>query len=67
MTMQLLNDKQVATLINMSPSWIRVQRWKRKTSQQHCFTLDPVMIGTSPRYRAKEVHAWIASLEHGGC
>lgn len=62
----LICDKEVARLIGMSPSWVRVQRWKRRSEQEHVFNIDPVMIGTSPRYRIEQIEAWIISLEAGG-
>ena len=62
----LICDKEVARLIGMSPSWVRVQRWKRRSEQEHIFNIDPIMIGASPRYRAEEIEAWVASLENGG-
>lgn len=62
----LICDKEVARLIGMSPSWIRVQRWKRRKGVEHTFTVDPVLIGTSPRYRAEDVNSWIDSLNTGG-
>lgn len=59
----LICDKQVAQLINMSPSWVRSQRWKRKHNLDHSFTVDPIMIGTCPRYKQCDVENWIYSLE----
>jgi len=61
----LICDKEVARLIGMSPSWIRVQRWKRRKGEEHTFIVDPVLIGTSPRYRVDDINAWIASLGIG--
>jgi len=59
----LLNDQAIAKAASMSPSWVRVQRHLRKRGKPHTLTIDPVMIGSSPRYRTKDVEAWIASLE----
>ena len=63
----LICDKEVARLIGMSPSWVRVQRWKRRSDQEHIFNVDPIMIGASPRYRTEDIEVWIASLETAGC
>jgi predicted DNA-binding transcriptional regulator AlpA len=63
----LICDKEVARLIGMSPSWVRVQRWKRRKKEDHVFTIDPILIGSSPRYKAEDINAWIASLEKAGC
>lgn len=58
----LLNDKAVARLISMSPSWVRGQRMKRRRGQAHSFTVDAVLIGGSPRYQREAVSAWLAQL-----
>lgn len=58
----LICDKEVARMIGMSPSWVRVQRWKKRTGQEHVFTVAPVTIGTSPRYRREDVELWMATL-----
>lgn len=62
----LMCDKDVASLVRMSPSWVRVQRHKRKTGKEHSLVVDPVMIGTTPRYRKEEIEAWLESLSNGG-
>lgn len=62
----LICDKEVARLIGMSPSWVRVQRWKRRNGEDHTFTIDPILIGSSPRYRAEQIDTWITSLDTEG-
>ena len=57
-----MDDKGLASTICMSPSWVRVQRYKRRKGFSHTLTIDPVMIGTSPRYRIEDVEAFIESL-----
>lgn len=58
----LLTDKDIAHMFGMSASWVRQERFKRRNGQDHTFTVDPVMIGRCPRYKAKEVHQWMDSL-----
>lgn len=66
MTFTLLCDKDVASLVRMSPSWVRVQRHKRKAGKEHSLAVDAVMIGTTPRYRKEDIDAWLNSLFDGG-
>ncbi len=56
---QLLADIAVARALSISPATIRQQRFRRRHEMPHWFTIDPVMIGSVPRYRASEVHAWL--------
>jgi hypothetical protein len=55
----LLNDTQVARLLNFSVAWVRKERWKRKTGQTHVLGVDPVIIGNKPRYRFSDIQDWI--------
>lgn len=55
-------DKDVARLFSMSPSWVRVQRHKRKHELDHVLAIDPIYIGSSPRYIKTGIDALIASL-----
>ena len=55
-------DKDIACRLNLSPQWVRGQRHKRRRGEPHIFTLNPRYIGTSPRYLADEVEAFIASI-----
>mgnify|MGYP000038220784 CR=1 FL=1 len=57
-----LNDSAVAETVCMSPSWVRVQRYKRRNGLPHTLNIDPVMIGSSPRYRVEDVEAFIKEL-----
>ena len=56
------NDNDIATRLNISSSWVRGQRHKRRHDQPHVLNIDPCYIGTSPRYAVAEVEAFIASL-----
>lgn len=58
----LLTDKDLAQICGMSPSWVRQQRYRRRHGMDHALTIDPVMIGRCPRYKAQEVEEWISSL-----
>ena len=60
---QLLNDKDLAALCGMSVQWVRAERLKRRRGDKHALTIDPVMIGKSPRYRATDIMRWIEELE----
>lgn len=61
----LLRDKEVAKLLGMSQSWVRVQRWKRSVNQPHSLKIDAIMIGKAPRYRLSDVEEWLDSLQAG--
>ena len=60
---KLFNDSKLAELLSLSRSWVRKQRWLRRGGQPHVLTIDPIMIGSAPRYRASDVEAWLATLE----
>lgn len=62
MHLQLINDQGVAEITSMSTGWVRNQRWRRKHDEEHSLTIDPVMIGSSPRYRLDDVMAWVDGL-----
>ena len=60
-----LSDKEIASELCMSRSWVRKQRWLRRCGEDHVFTVDPILIGKTPRYRRDAVEAWINGLaEH---
>lgn len=54
------SDKDVARRLNLSPSWVRGQRHKRKHGLPHIFNIEPRYIGSCPRYVVEEVEAFIA-------
>ena len=58
-----LNDKDIASELCLSCSWVRKQRWLRRHEKEHVFTVDPVMIGSAPRYRNQDVREWIDALD----
>ncbi len=58
---RLVDDAYIAKRISMSPGWVRKQRFNRRHGLPHVFDIDPVMIGSAPRYRLEDVLAWISS------
>jgi predicted DNA-binding transcriptional regulator AlpA len=61
-TNRLLRDADIAGLLGMSKSWVRKQRMLRRRGSDHVLAVDPVMIGSAPRYWLADVQAWFASL-----
>lgn len=61
-TKQFYNDKEVARLLGMSVSWVRVQRFNRRHGKPHVLDLDPVQLGSSPRYERTAIEQFIAKL-----
>jgi len=53
----LISDRDIAEHLSMSRSWVRQQRLLRRRGEPHFLTIDPVMIGTSPRYRVEDLDA----------
>lgn len=58
------SDREIASQLRMSVSWVRKQRWLRRHGDDHVFTVDPVMIGKTPRYRQGDVLSWIEGLDN---
>lgn len=58
----LIGDREIADLLSLSQSWVRVQRYKRRHKLPHLLTIDPVLIGSVPRYRIDDVNNWIKAL-----
>lgn len=59
---EFYSDKDVARILNMSPSWVRGQRFKRRRNEPHVLELDARMIGSCPRYVRTEVEALVEKL-----
>lgn len=57
-----LNDKDIARKLNLSTSWVRGQRHRRKKGLPHFLTIDAKYIGTCPRYLRGEIEAFVASI-----
>lgn len=60
---EFLNDRDVATILNVSPNTIRVQRHYRLHGKDHYLKIDPVRIGSLPRYRREDVAALVGQLK----
>jgi len=58
---RLYADADLSLAFRISRSWIRKQRMYRRQGLPHCLTIDPVMIGSVPRYKLSEVQAWLDS------
>lgn len=56
------NDKDVARRLNLSTSWVRVQRHYRSKGKPHVLTVDPKYIGKCPRYLRADIDAFVASI-----
>lgn len=62
----LLTDREVADLLSFSVQWVKQQRHKRQSGKPHNFTIDPVSIGSSPRYKLQDVLDWLDKLKEQG-
>jgi len=58
----LLNDREIAHRVGFSPGWVRLERFRRRHGQPHTLTIDPLIVGTKPRYVAGEFDEWFAKL-----
>ncbi len=56
-----VDDAWIAERIRMSVSTIRGQRFKRLHQREHWLTIDPVYIGSKPRYRLADVRDWLST------
>ena len=59
---KLLNDNDVASLVSFSVAWVRKERWLRRAGKPHSLNIDPVIIGSTPRYRSSEIYKWLKNL-----
>ncbi len=57
-----LTDKDVARYLNLSPSWVRGQRHKRRHGIPHVLEVDARYIGSCPRYLATEIEAFAKAI-----
>jgi len=57
-----LTDKDVARCLNLSPSWVRGQRYKRRHGLPHILDVDVRYIGSCARYLRSEIDAFVAGL-----
>ena len=61
----LYTDRDIATLLGVSLSWVRVQRHNRRHGKPHDFPWDARRFGSCVRYVRAEVHAFIKLIEDG--
>ncbi len=54
-----VDDHWLAQRIGMKVATIRSQRFKRRHGLPHWLDLDPVMIGSKPRYRLSTALNWL--------
>jgi hypothetical protein len=55
-----VNDVWLADQLLMSVATIRSQRFRRRHGLDHWLHLDPVMIGSKPRYDRAKAELWLA-------
>lgn len=65
MPIELCSDSDLASLLRISRSWVRKQRMYRRAGLTHALTIDPIMIGSRPRYRLADVEAWLEAQKPG--
>ena len=56
---KFVDDNWIAEQIGMKVSTIRGQRFNRKHGHPHWLDIDPVFIGSKPRWRLNDVIAWL--------
>jgi predicted DNA-binding transcriptional regulator AlpA len=59
---RLISDGEVAQRLAVSRSWVRKQRFLKRHHLPHVFSLEPVMVGSMPRYRPGDLNQWVGSL-----
>jgi len=64
--MILLTDGDIASQLNVSRGWVRKQRFLRNHKQDHFLKIDPIYIGSMPRYRESDVTNWLKNIKCNG-
>ena len=64
-SIQFYNDRQIAGLLAVSVSWVRLQRYNRRHGKPHIFDVDPIPLGSAPRYAKADVDEFMARLSAG--
>jgi hypothetical protein len=59
---ELLSDKDIARCLRVSPEWVRQERFRRRHGKAHFLNIDPVLVGSKPRYLAKDFELVLAAL-----
>ena len=58
----LISDADIAKSLSVSKSWVRKERFNRRRQLPHVLDIDPVRVGSLPRYRATEYRDWLKRL-----
>jgi hypothetical protein len=58
-------DAEIAERLRLKPGTIRKERYNRRHGLPHWFTVDPIMIGSMPRYKASEFEDCLAAQSKG--
>lgn len=59
-----LSDQDIAKILRLSPAWVRKQRHLRNGGESHVLSINPVYIGSSPRYRLADFNQWLESMNN---
>ncbi len=63
-----VTDRWLADQLQMAVATIRSQRFKRRHGLNHWLDLDPIYIGSKPRYRLSDALKWLdARQPDEGC
>lgn len=62
--MEFYSDRDIAKMLKVSPSWVRGQRFNRRHGRDHCLDVDPVMVGSLPRYAPEAIEDWVERIKH---
>lgn len=60
---EFYTDKDIARRLNMSASWVRGQRHKRRHGLPCILDLEPKYIGSCARYHRDDVEAFVSQLK----
>ena len=58
---EFITDAWLANQLQMAVATIRSQRFKRLHGNDHWLTIDPVYIGSKPRYRRSDAIEWLSN------
>jgi hypothetical protein len=60
----LISDARIAGLLSVSRSWVRKERFNRRHGLPHTLSIDPIMIGSLPRYKYADILQWIETIRN---
>jgi hypothetical protein len=58
----LIGDGEISRQLCVSRSWVRKQRFHRRHQMPHVLDIDPVILGSMPRYRLEDFNQWLGLL-----